>query len=343
MASTDEEYGTRQNKSVPKKSEEKVMKRLLYIALMMFCCCYMMGQQIPDTATVVGKLQYVYVLKNVIDERVWPGFADKENDVPLIYYGDTCCHVVNPSDKIQAQYRIKAVFRNDDIEIFKMQRIDNIPFHMHVTFSDEEDKIDYRTPVMRCSSLEQTSKTIPDVTTVREWVTMVMHEYFHGFQFKQDGFFDAYEKTFTACPQDTLSTLQAQHEWYRESILQENELLLKAIGEIDLDKAKAHVREFFELRDGRRHRMKKEQKIDIVAAEQFMEIMEGSARYIEYQLYEYFGDFSLVDAKWLYTVGKNYYYATGFNLLRLLEKLEIEYRSYIFKDVSAVEKALREQ
>ena len=303
----------------------------------------MMGQQLPDTASVVGRLQYVYVLKKVINNRVWPGFADKENDVPLIYYDDTCCYVVNPSDKIQALYKTESVFQNYDVAIFKMQRIDNTPFHMHVTITDEEGRIDYRTPVMRCSSLEQTSKTIPDVTTVREWVTMVMHEYFHGFQFKQDGFLDAYEKAFAACHQDTLSALQAQHEWYRQSILQENELLLKAIGEANLDKAKAHIREFFELRDSRRHRMRKEQNTDIAAAEQYMEITEGSARYIEYRLYEYFGDFSLSEAKWLYTIGKNYYYATGFNLLRLLDKLGIEYRSYIFKDVSVVEKALREQ
>ena len=74
-----------------------------------------------------------------------------------------------------------------------------------------------------------------------------------------------------------------------------------------------------------------------------MEIMEGSARYIEYQLYECFGDFNLTDAKWLYTIGKNYYYATGFNLLRLLDKLGIEYHSHIFTDITVLEKTLREQ
>ena len=103
----------------------------------------------------------------------------------------------------------------------------------------------------------------PDTTTVKEWATMVMHEYFHGFQFKQDGFFDAYERAFENCPQDTLSTLQAQHEWYKESILQENELLLKAIDTPDIDATKAHIRAFLELRDARRTRIREEQNIDI--------------------------------------------------------------------------------
>ena len=47
------------------------------------------------------------------------------------------------------------------------------------------------------------------------------------------------------------------------------------------------------------------------------------------------------DAKWLYTVGRNYYYATGFNLLRISDKFEIDYKYGIFKDVSTVERNLR--
>jgi hypothetical protein len=95
------------------------------------------------------------------------------------------------------------------------------------------------------------------------------------------------------------------------------------------------------LRNERRERVKKELCIDIVALEQLYETMEGSARYIEYCLYRHFGNFSLSDAKWLYTVGRKYYYATGFNLLRLSDKLEIDYKYEIFKDVSIVERNLR--
>ena len=291
----------------------------------------------------IGRLQYVYVLKDVINDRVWQGFADKGNDVPLIYYDESCCYVVNPSEMILNQYAADLVYKGDGVKIYQIKRIDNIPFHMHVTITDEKDRIDYRTPIMRCSSLEQTSKTIPDVNTVNTWATMVMHEYFHGFQFKQRGFLEACETFFSACPQDTLSTLQAQNEWYKESIQQENELLLKAIDAPDLDATKAYIQAFFEIRDTRRTRIKEQEKIDITAAEQLMEIMEGSARYIEYRLYDYFGGFTLAEEKWLYTVGKNYYYATGFNLLRLLDKLGIEYHSRIFTDVTTLEKALKEQ
>ena len=33
---------------------------------------------------------------------------------------------------------------------------------------------------------------------------------------------------------------------------------------------------------------------------------------------------------WLYTTGKSYFYATGFNMVRLLDKLGIEYKIELF-------------
>ena len=289
----------------------------------------------------VERLQYVYALKVVINDSVWSGFADKQYDVPLLYYGDTCCYVVNPTEKFLDKYPSVLIHRDNNIQIYQTEKVDDKPFHMHVTFTDEESNIDYRTPIMRCSSLEQTSKTIPDVTSVNEWATMVMHEYFHGFQFKNDGYLDIYDTITNAVLPDTLIELAASHDWYRESITQENDFLLKAIDANDIEASRAYIQSFFKLRNERRERVKKELCIDIVALEQLYETMEGSARYIEYCLYRHFGNFSLSDAKWLYTVGRKYYYATGFNLLRLSDKLRIDYKYLIFKNVSTVERYLR--
>ena len=289
----------------------------------------------------VERLQYVYALKAVINDSVWGGFADKQYDVPLLYYGDTCCYVVNPTEKFLAKYPSVLVHSGNDIQIYQTEKVDDKPFHMHVTFTDEEGDIDYRTPIMRCSSLEQTGKAIPDVTSVNEWATMVMHEYFHGFQFKNDGFLDIYEAITDAVLPDTLPVLAACHDWYGESIARENDLLLTAINASDNEALRGYVQSFFKLRDERRERVKKELGIDIAALEQLYETMEGSARYIEYCLYRHFGNFNLSDAKWLYTVGRKYYYATGFNLLRISDKLEIDYKHGIFKNVSTVERILR--
>ena len=301
-----------------------------------------MSVDAQSTNKDVERLQYVYALKVIINDSVWRGFADKQYDVPLLYYGDTCCYIVNPTEKFLAKYPSVLVCSSNDIQIYQTKKIDDKPFHMHSTFTtDEESNIDYYTPIVRCSSLEQTSRTIPDVTSVDAWATMVMHEYFHGFQFKNDGYLDIYEAITDAVLPDTLHALAASHDWYRESITRENDLLLKVIDTNDIEEAKAYIQLFFKLRDERRERVKKELGIDIVALEQLYETMEGSARYIEYCLYRYFGNFNLSDAKWLYTVGRNYYYATGFNLLRISDKFEIDYKYGIFKDVSTVERNLR--
>ena len=289
----------------------------------------------------VERLQYVYALKAVLNDSVWSGFADKQYDVPLLYYGDTCCYVVNPTEKFFAMYPSVLVHSGNDIQIYQTEKVDDKPFHMHVTFTDDESDIDYRTPIMRCSSLEQTGKSVPDVNSVNEWATMVMHEYFHGFQFKHDGYLDIYEAITDALLPDTLTALAARHDWYGESITRENDLLLKAIGTNDIEASRAYIQSFFKLRNERRERVKKELGIDIAALEQLYETMEGSARYIEYCLYRHFGNFNLSDAKWLYTVGRKYYYATGFNLLRISDKLEIDYKYGIFKGVSTVERNLR--
>ena len=98
----------------------------------------------------VERLQYVYALKVVINDSVWSGFADKQYDVPLLYYGDTCCYVVNPTEKFLDKYPSVLIHRDYNIQIYQTEKVDDKPFHMHVTFTDEESNIDYRTHYSKC-------------------------------------------------------------------------------------------------------------------------------------------------------------------------------------------------
>ena len=282
----------------------------------------------PDTSTVVGRIQYVYSLKAAIDATVWPGFAAPENDVPLVYYEDSLCYVANPTPAFTGE----RVFKDATLEIIRTPRVDDTPFHMHVNCTDSLG------PVMRCSSPEVTRQYVPDVPSVDVWAPMVMHEYFHGFQFKQEGFFDEFMRI-SSFESDTLTALCGQLAWFKESVVEENALLLKAIERPG--SAEDYMRKFFELRDKRRARVLDELGVDIVAYEQLMEITEGSARYIEYQLYKYLKTFQPEKDQWLFIPSNKYYYALGINALRLLDGLGIDYRGDIFRDVEAVEKLLR--
>ena len=51
-----------------------------------------------------------------------------------------------------------------------------------------------------------------------------------------------------------------------------------------------------------------------------------------YKSFSKFKDFNLENEKWLYLTEKTtYYYAIGFNMARLLDKLAIDYKSTLFK------------
>ena len=283
----------------------------------------------PDTSTVVGRIQYVYALKDFINATVWPGFSAPENDVPLVYYEDSLCYVANPTPVFTGEM----VFQDSKLEIIRIPRLDDTPFHMHVTCTEKLGI------VMRCSSPEVTRQCVPEVPSVNVWAPMVMHEYFHGFQFKQEGFLDEYLRISSGFETDTLTTLCTQLDWFRKSVEEENALLLKAID--NPGSAEDYMRAFFELRDKRRARVSSELSVDIVAFEQLMEAVEGSARYVEYRLYRHLGTFRAAEYQWLFTPSDKYYYALGFNALRLLDKLGIDYRGNIFADVEALEKLLR--
>jgi len=92
-----------------------------------------------------------------------------------------------------------------------------------------------------------------------------------------------------------------------------------------------------------------------VPIEQSYETMEGTARYVEYSLYsnfagkkpnnnllktdssyhsyQYFRNYNIEKDQWLYLSDKtNYFYATGFNLVRLLDKLKIKYKTRLFNE-----------
>lgn len=336
-------------------------KQITLLLLLLFCfSCKQNGE--PNDKVVIDRLCYVYNLKSVVNNKIWKGFDDNKYDVPLIYYGDSNCYVVNPTAKFMSQYNPEYIFGDAAIKIYKTPLLDSIPFHMHVTVSfDDKESFDYMSPFMRCSDTELTTKIIPDTPSTEVWATMIMHEYFHGFQFKHPGYLDYFEGM--EMTQDTLKSLYLQNSWFKESIDRENDMLLSAIDSEDITEIHSFVNSFFELREQRRITTKQKCNADIAAIEQLFETMEGTARYVEYNLYDvfstmqpdvemmksdtlyqsysYFKNFSFEENQWLYKTGSTYYYAIGFNMLRLLDLLKIDYQSKLFQNNISLEDILR--
>ena len=227
---------------------------------------------------------------------------------------------------------------------------------METSFGIDEslDKIIRPTPIMYCSSFEITSKKIPESTSTEYWVTMIVHEYFHGFQFKHKPYINTMLKKTSSVTEDSLSKIFKNNTWFQEKIKKENDFLLKAIQSKNQSETENYVDSFFNSRKERRLETKSNLNFEIDDCEKIYETMEGTARYIEYNLqveyatrkpdkklvsvdsayhsYKVFKNYKMENDPWLFTPGKRYFYATGFNILRLLDKLNIDYKSTLFKE-----------
>jgi hypothetical protein len=342
------------------------LMRSVLIMIIFFSCADKTTR--PDEL-ILNRIEYVYSLKSIIDQNIWKDFDDKRFDVPLIYYNDTCCYVANPTDKFLRLFKPRLVFENEKIKIYKTDSlIDDIPFHMEtsILFGDTS-RYQCRSPFMACSSLELTKRKIKELTGSELWATMVIHEYFHGFQFKHNDCRDYVIQHIATVPPDSLPKFYHENEWFRESVDKENELLLAAIRVKQYSEASNLIRSFFELRDKRRQKTMDELKIDVKTVEEIYETMEGAARYTEYGLYnvfltkpvdhklektdtsyhsyKYFLNFKLENEKWMYLTNETtYFYATGFNLARLLEKMKIEFKQRLFNEPGlSLEEVLRQE
>ena len=331
------------------------MRRAMYLLLILVLLSS--GRQPKDDEKVViDRIEYIQELKQWIDQAVWRGLTDKKYDLPLIYYSDRFCYVANPTPEFIASVKPKLLFEKGVLKIYKTALLDSTPFQMQTTvrFGDTSSDYDYKSPFMRCSSFEITQKTVPDVNATEQWTTMVLHEYFHGFQLKHPAFLAHFEKNI-AVGADTLHKIYKAHGWFKESVDKENAILLAALDGAADTKMKSLVDSLFLLRERRRQQAKRQLKVDIAQLEQIYETMEGTARYVEYKLYghfagktphrnllksdtayhsyQYFRDHTIEKDKWLYQSDRTkYFYATGFNMIRLFEKLKINYKTRLFNE-----------
>lgn len=304
---------------------------------------------------IIDRINFVCKLKSYIANNIWEEFDQKAFDVPLVYYTEKECLVVNPIGNFFDSHESKLIFENNAVKIYETNLLDSIPFHMAVgiILGDSTSDYNYRSPYMNCSSVEITKKIIPSVRSTEEWATMIMHEYFHGFQFKHPNFLDYFEQNISSTSQNILKQIYKDNDWFKKCVDEENRVLLLALAATDSTEISRLIKSFFVLRDNRRKETVQILGVDIVKTETVYETMEGTARYIEYSLYDmlakespdtklmqtdtcyhsnsFFKGFKPETEKWLYETDKTtYFYATGFNIARLLDMLSIEYKSRLF-------------
>ncbi|MBP6333849.1 MAG: hypothetical protein KA444_00150 [Bacteroidia bacterium] len=295
--------------------------------------------------------------KQLIENRIWPGLNDSAFKTPLIYFTNEFTYVAFSKHEIFNGDSCEILFCPNGLRICKIARLDSQAFHMEnkMNFIDSSS-IYFFNPMMQCSDVETMNIFVPDFEKTEDWLQLVMHEYFHNFQFLHRPALD-YLSTTIKIAADTLDQLYLKYDWFKAELEKENEVLLSAINCESEDSIRTLVQTFVNLRENRREKFKKVSDLNLSQLENFWETIEGSARYSEYymagkfstlskpntgncdKLFHNFSDYTdsiLFETKPEFKkrteIMQAYYYVIGFNLCRLLDKLNVNYKHGLFNE-----------
>lgn len=308
-----------------------------------------------DPACVVcSRIEMFQQVHQFVSRRFWEEFEGESLRVPLVYFSDTTSYLAF-SDTSLFDIKYDILRCGNGMKIFKYaRRLDAVPFHMEnkMDFTNKNSPY-YYNPVMLCSNVEKAKEVAP-VKHTEEWIQLVMHEYFHGFQFHHPKTI-AYFADSVRLHTDSLNKLYLNETWFSDAIKNENKLLLDAAGHTG-DSMLYYTNQFIQSRLERRKAFMQRYGYSIAAAEDFWEKTEGTARYLEYytgyafmdmkstsnnscdSLFNYFQDYetaSIDTSRWFRErteIMPAYYYVTGFNMCRLMDKLRVEYKNKLFEN-----------
>jgi hypothetical protein len=333
------------------------MMRLLIIFFSFFFIqtCF---SQAGTAELAIARIQYVYKVKKAVGNRVWPSFGNNKYNIPIIYFAGDTTFIANPHPKFIKQFTPVKIFQKKDLVIYRVDyRLDTVRLRMLTTinFGPDTSLYDYNAPYMKCNSREELIQVTPFKPDTRGWVNIIMHEFFHGFQFLHNDYRQlvAQNNLIYSAMRDPLQNLFDSEVWYRDLAGLENELLLKANRSTDRKQSDSLVIAFFKTRNERRSRIQANPDYNIAFVEKTYETMEGCARFIESRFISvYIKDKRLaaidsafkykrnaniqsdIDSLGMITTG-DYYYATGYNIVRLLKKWNIPFTSILFKQPTA--------
>jgi len=295
--------------------------RTLLIVLFLLACSSSFAQ------LAVSRIQYVYELKKELGSKAWPAFGEEKYNIPIIYFNGDTTYIANPHNKFLQQFNPAMIFESPGLKVFRLNyRIDTARLRMFVSMTSGPDTTlyDYNTPYMKCNSQEEFIAVTGFKPDLRGWAAIIMHEFFHGFQVQQEDYrkYAMQHNLLNRAIGETLQNLFDTYAWYRDGVTEENTLLLKAIASKQNAETDSLISTFFTLRNKRRSHINTGAGFPFDFYEKAFETLEGTARFIEA---------GFLRQHELEKVSEgDYYYATGFNMVRLLKKKNIGFTAVLF-------------
>jgi hypothetical protein len=315
---------------------------------------------------MIERINYLNSLRKFAGNLFWEDFGKNDFIGTIVYFTDSNAYFINPEPSVLEKVsKYKKLENEYDYSVLKLVTPYDQPTYIIETVFETEDgnrkNINYMLPILFCSSPEITAALQPEIIATQEWATSAFHELYHQYQFKETAIYNylnSFIKQNRMFTKDSMQSIYENNWSYKDSLIKENDLLLKAINASSVAEEKKYFTEFLKTRNKRRTEFYKQKKITIGPIEEIWEKLEGTALYIDAVLKENFSN--LIENKYLlendksfrkeniyqnykldtatdYTSindAKHYFGATGINLVRLLEKNNVDYKTNFFKYAS---------
>ena len=309
---------------------------------------------LPDSLST-RRISFVLDLKKAVAESNWPDFGKKTTEGTLVYFHEDRSEIFFPTPKV---FKALENYEQYSDDYYITKRPDSLPYHMEVMISfDEEDasRYFYKNPVEQYSSVEEIGKHIQSVESTEMWATMVLHEMFHHYQYNNESYQKYAETEIGSLPFSIrdLVSIAGEDEAFLAKIQKENDYLMQAISADDLAVRDSLIATYLQ---ERQNRIVKYSTVHphLEKVENYYIIQEGSARYMEYKsmlilsdydgkadppvilndsLFKSYSEFQEIDLNdpafsyLTYAAPSDYHYTIGFNIMRLLDELKVEYKS----------------
>jgi hypothetical protein len=311
---------------------------------------------LPDSLSA-RRISFVLNLKQDVARNAWPDFGKKSTEGTMIYFNADKSEVFFPDSLV---IKTLEAFDTYSDNYLSASRTDSIPYHMENMLSfDTADsaRFFYENPVEQYSSVEEIGEYIPSVESTEMWATMVIHEMFHHYQLNNGNYMEYAKSEISPLSfnPNNLYALCKEDENFLSMIQEENDALMKAISDSNAGSRDSLISTYLGKRKSRIEKYGGEHP-DLEKVEDFYIIQEGSARYIEYQSmfvlsdyannsdpvvilndprFESYVEFKDIDLNnpafsyLTYAAPTDYHYTIGFNIMRLLDKLGVDYKGQL--------------
>lgn len=351
--------------------KEVIFAFLLFIST--FCFSQKNGFNIDDLVEpneqellIIERINYLNEMRKLSSNLFWKDFGLNEFPGTIVYFTDSLSYFINPEQSVLDKIsKFKALKNPYDFTILRLALPFDAPtFVIQTLFETSEGNkknINYMLPILFCSSPEVSKTLQPEINSTELWASNTLHEYFHQYQFKIKAIY-SYLNVFISqkkmFDKDSMQSIYNKNWNFKDTLVKENDLLLKAINSNSLEAEKNYFTQFLKSRNKRRLEYQKKTKFAIGQIEDLWEKIEGTTLYLEAVLKQNFGQlppqhyliqhdtlflnqnifsgFNLAtDLKYTSIQDADYYFgATGLNLIRLLEKHNVDYKKDFFQYAS---------